>query len=399
MRAVPTPEFDLLLLCARMRIDDDHAQRISRLVRRSLDWNGLVLAARRHGLVPLLYRTLSGLDSNQVPSDILERLHSIFEAFRFQNLVFLRELLSAMQALEHAGVTAIPYKGPALADYLYQDFALRHFVDLDLLVRPCDAVKARGVLQAHGFTPKRDIAECATVAWVKFHCEYSFNSPENQITLELNWRLAPRYWRLPEIPDAAWERLGRLSLAGVEVPWFAPEDLLFVLCLHGCKHKWDTLKWLVDIAELLRAHPGLDWREITDLARRTGSERMLMIGLVLAHDLLNAPLPADVLEAARSKPLVSSLASEVCENLFATNIEPASTLTELAFLARAAERLDMKLCCQVLRPLYFLLHRVVRPGAGALQQVVRRPRAMVADRSKVAIENSPVPPPSSRRRI
>jgi hypothetical protein len=398
MRPVPTPELELLLRCARIHVDDDHAQRISGLLRRDLDWNGLVLMARRHGLIPLLYRTLSGLGSSKVPPEILERLRSLSEAFRFQSLLFVRELLNALRALETAGVTAMPYKGPALAAFLYQDLALRQFSDIDLLVRPHDAVKARHVLLKQGFVPKRRIYEPLEGAWVQFHCEFAFSALEGQVLVELNWRVAPRYWRLPEIPDLAWNRLGRLSLAGVSVPWFAPEDLLFVLCLHGCKHKWDTLKWLVDVAELLRGHPDLNWREMTDEARRTGSERMFAVGLFLANDLLDAPLPADVLEAVRCKPLVASLAAEVCENLLAAYTEPAGTLTELPFLARAAERLDMKLFCQVLRPLYFLLHRLVRPGIAALRQAAGVFRMTVTDHSKLTMRDSPLRPPSSSRR-
>ncbi len=367
MRPVPTPELELLLLCARMRVDEDQAQRISRLLGRRLDWDGLILTARRHGLVPLLYRTLSGLRSGNVPPDIFGRLRSLFEVFGLQNLLHVSVLLGALRALGEAGVTATPYKGPALAAFLFRDIALRQFSDIDLLVRPCDALRARRVLLDQGYIPSRRISDRAEAAYVRFHCGFSF-AVESQFIVDLNWRVAPWYWRLPEIPDSAWKGLGRLSLTGVSVPWFAPEDLLFVLCLHGCKHKWDSMKWVVDVAELVRIQTDLDWREVIENARRTGSERMVFLGLFLANELLDARLPADVLAAVRSKPLVAILAAEVCDNLFAVYAEPAGTLTELAFIARAAERFSTKLSCHILRPLYFLLHRVVRPGMAAVRR-------------------------------
>lgn len=278
-----------------------------------------------------------------------------------------RELLRALQALEAAGVTATPHKGPALAACLYGDFTLRQFSDLDLLVKSRDALRARRVLLEHGFISKRQIPDRALAAYVRFHCEFSFTSLEGQVLVELHWREVPWYWRLPEIPDIAWTKLDRLSVAGISVPWFAPEDLFFVLCLHGCKHKWGTLKWLVDVAELLRTYPDLNWREMMDNARRTGTERMLALGLFLANDLLDAPVPADLLEVVRSKPSVASLAAEVCDGLFAANPVPIDTFAELRFVARASERVDTKLFCRALIPAYFLLHRVVRPGVAALR--------------------------------
>ena len=351
-----------------MEVDEDHADRISRLFGRGLDWDRLVLLARRHGLVPLLHRTLSGLKSNGVPPDVRQRLRSLAEGVRFHGLVLLRELLNALRALESAGITAVPYKGPALAAFLYRDLALRQFSDIDLLVRPRDAVKARRVLLDLGYVPRRPMSERAAAAYARLHCDFTFTA-DGQLNVDLTWWIAPRYWRLPEIPRSSWDRLGRLSLGGVSVPWLAPRDLLFVLCIHGCKHKWDTLKWIVDIAEWLRNHPDFDWREAMHDARQAGYERMLALSVFLAHELLEAPLPAAVLEAVRSKPRVADLAAEVCENLFAAYSEPASTLVQLPFLARLAERFDTKLSCQLLRPLYFLLHRVARPGMAALRKV------------------------------
>jgi len=49
-----------------------------------------------------------------------------------------------------------------------------------------------------------------------------------------------------------WRRQGTLSVLGTNVRWPAAEDLLLILCLHASTHRWGELKWIVDIAELLR---------------------------------------------------------------------------------------------------------------------------------------------------
>ena len=54
--------------------------------------------------------------------------------------------------------------------------------------------------------------------------------------------------------ERLWERVGRVPLGGNSVPSFAPEDMLLILCVYGSKHTWGRLKWVCDIAELIRVH-------------------------------------------------------------------------------------------------------------------------------------------------
>ncbi len=370
MRPVSTLELELLLLCARVRLDAAQVRRIDELLGRTINWNGLILLARRHGIACLLHRTLAGLNARRMPVEVMGRLRSVADAFRFRNILYVRELHTAVQAIEAAGIPVAPYKGPALAASLYGDFALREMTDIDLLVKPRDAIKARRALSALGYTASRQVSRWLEPAWVFFHCEFAFAS-RSRLSVELNWRVATRYWCLPEVPERAWARMRPLNLGGVELKGFRPEDLLLILCLHGSKHKWDTLKWVVDIAELFRTHPDLDWREALYLARASKCERMLALGLFLAHELLDAPLPADLAETIRAMPSIARLAEDVCKNLHDARAKPADSLTELAFLGRLTDRSNAKLVYLLLRPLYFMLHRIVRPaisflrGAGA----------------------------------
>ena len=58
-----------------------------------------------------------------------------------------------LEDFENHGITAIPYKGPALALQVYGDLKLRSFVDLDVLVRRSDAARAGTLLAARGYRP------------------------------------------------------------------------------------------------------------------------------------------------------------------------------------------------------------------------------------------------------
>ncbi|HUP94268.1 MAG TPA: nucleotidyltransferase family protein [Burkholderiales bacterium] len=373
MRAVPSAEFELLLHCARVRLDEMHARAISDLLDRNLDWHSFVSIAQRHGVNPLVYRTLMRLNSAKVPSQTLERLRSLYETNRVRNLVLVSELLKAVRALASAGVTGVPHKGPALAAALYGDFALRLSVDVDIRVRPCDAVAAHRAIIDMGYSPDRAIPRSILKLYARYHYEFAFlNARERMLMIELHWRNAPTYYCLPEIPDRSWERLTQVSLAGASVPCYAPEDLLFDLCMHGCKHKWRSLKWIVDIAEFLRVHADLDWLAMLENAQAVSAERMLALGIFLAHDLLDAQVPPDLLAAVRSKRAIASLADEVCENLLCVDPERGDTLFVLPFVARVAENIDARLSCRALMLPYFVLDRMVRPGIAVLRRAANQ---------------------------
>ncbi len=354
---------EMLLLSARTAIDEKVIDRISSLLGRDFDWDLLMMVARRHGLIPLVYRTLSGAVSVNVPPEALGRLRSLAESVRFQNLVCISEVLKAMQAFAATGVVATPYKGPALALYLYGDVGLRQFNDIDFLVRPSDAIKARHALIDLGFTSHRQYSARAEQVRVLYHCYFTFTS-EKRTVVDLNWRQTPTYWRLPSIQSRAWDRMDRLSLGGFEVPWFVPEDLLFTLYLHGSKHQWASLKWLVDVAELLRLNPKLNWTEILDHASVSGSKRMLLVCLFLAHYLLDAPVPAEVLKRVHGDTAVTSLGEELSCSLVQIRTQAISSSDEvrlqLAFLCRAADRIDTKLACQIMRPFYYVFHHLAK---------------------------------------
>src|SRR5204862_2939692 len=99
------------------------------------------------------------------------------------------------------------------------------------------------------------------------------------LLLELQWRLAPKYFAVELDVAAMAARCDALSLGGQRLPVLAPEDNLLVLCIHGAKHHWQMLKWIVDVDLFIRRNPGLSWPTLTTRAKQTGTLRMLLTAL------------------------------------------------------------------------------------------------------------------------
>ena len=157
--------------------------------------------------------------------------------------------------------------------------------------------------------------------------------------VELHAQFAPRDFYFPLGLEHLWPRLRPLSLGGNPVRTLAGEDLLLVLCAHGAKHLWGCLGWVCDVAELLRVQQAMNWAAVVEEARSLRCERILLLGLVLAHDLLQAPVPEDVFRRARGVPAARALAARVAKQMFREPDGRAWGLENGLFQLRVRERL------------------------------------------------------------
>jgi len=204
------------------------------------------------------------------------------------------------------------------------------------LMRQRDIPRAKELLVARGYQPMIDLPAAQEAAYLRTIGQLPFMHPENGIMVELHAQLLPRDFSFAVDFDSLWQRRVPIALAGREVPGLSPEDLLLLLCAHGTKHLWIYLKWICDVAQLVRAYPALNWSRVMREARRLRSERMLFLGLQLAGDLLQAPLPEAIRERARADTVATTLAGQVRHYLFRGR--PPDGLESAVFQFRARER-------------------------------------------------------------
>src|SRR3989449_7056837 len=307
------PESELLLCCARTRPDDGTAQRIRALVFQPLDWDWLLRTPRPPGMLPLLHRHLSASPEN-IPAPVLAALSDGFQVGTRQSLRLVGEMLRLLGRFAERRVVAVPYKGPPLAARCYGALPLRPFRDLDFLVRPQNLAPARQVLAADGYAPSPPRTPRQEAAIHTTWREDAFWRDADVV--ELHWAFAPREFPLPLKVEDVWARLEPLPIGGTLVSTMSAEHLLLVLCAHGAKHCWERLGWICDVAELLRRTPALDLSGMLAQARSLGVERIVLLGLRLAAELLDVPLPGEGACPARGDPAVGALARQVRATLF-----------------------------------------------------------------------------------
>lgn len=339
---VPQPyarEQALLVACARTRMDARAVARATDLLGDEIDWDYLIDTAAVHGVIPLVQRNLLSLGSNRVPASVQKRLAKLIETRSFHHLVLTHELLAVLKLLEGAGITAIPIKGPVLALAAYGSLTLRDFSDLDLLMERRDARRALAVLQEAGYVPDASPAGWRGVTMFATEHHYGCTHRERGVRVELHWAISPLAFRYAVSWSQLQHGLTRLVCGGREVPQLRPEETLLLLCVHGSKHRWLSLKWICDLAELLGRNPLFDWGEALELARRRGVLRMLLLGLHTADRVLGVALPEEIRQAIEDDVVVSELTGEVLGLLFSVTVDEESELHRWRFHLRMRERL------------------------------------------------------------
>jgi hypothetical protein len=330
------PEAALLVDCARVQLDQRRADRIRKSIRAGLDWVHLLELAEAHGMRPLVYRHISAVCPDQVPAGVLETFRGLVSLNAARNLSLTRELLSLLSDFSSSGILAVPYKGPVLAEAIYGSLALREFADLDILVRPEDALQARALMLARTYRPQYELTSEHDRAFRRNYCEYTFTHPSSGTVVEIQWDITPRFFSLTLDREGLEKRLGTVTLLGRETVSLSPEDLLFILCVHGSKHAWSQLEWICGVAELTRIHRHLDWDLVLSLADGSSARRMLGLGLALARDLLDAELPTRISSIVDQDPAVARLARSITAGLFA--VTPHGALARALLHVRMRER-------------------------------------------------------------
>ena len=263
----------------------------------------------------MVYRQLNQHACDLVPQPDLTRLKQYFRENSARNVVLTAELCRLIRLFANEGIEAIPYKGPILSLFAYDDISLRRFVDLDVIVKKHDVVRARDLLLADNYELSKPLTVEQQELLLRTQHNLQFSKDNRRLIVELHWEVAPQLFASTVQTDTLWQDLVHLDLNGTTVNTLSADDLLFSLCVHGSRHLWERLGWICDVAELISRRE-MSWTALLDRAGRADNERMFLLGLYLAEALLDAPLPAEVKRRCEADRRLKVLAANIVEHLF-----------------------------------------------------------------------------------
>jgi hypothetical protein len=306
------------------------------------DWTALVQAALDHGVAALLCRRLLG-EPDLLPGEIHAAARAFLGGRRRDAAAAVKELFELLDALATAGVVAVPFKGPTLAQQAYDEPTLRGCRDLDLLIAESDIAPTIDALARLGFRSQVDgLRARHLAAYYRYNGQDILFAP-GRLPVEPHWAFAPRTLAAPIDVAGVLARAGTVTLEGRPVAALSAEDALLVTCFHGSKEEWSRLVWIADVAGLLHHHPTLDVSALLERADRAGIRRMVLLGVAVAVALLDAACPAPLADAVAADPQCRRLAEAVREKLFRPGLAETSVFALSAFRWSMRERLSDRL--------------------------------------------------------
>jgi hypothetical protein len=304
------PELRLLLACAHKTLRAADAERIAGLCREPLDWPLFLRLVARHRVAPVVWQSLKTVGNPSIPQQTQCDLRQWIEQNTLNALTQAAELVRLVRCFEGTGIRVLPLKGPVLALQAYGALELRHAGDLDLLVDPESVWDADRLLTDVGYVrtiPEYSLSPGQAAAFMIIRKDFSYIHPERAIRVELHWRLSPNAYLFPLSLDELWPRRECVKFGSKCVAAMPRQELVLYLCAHGAHTGWFRLKWLCDIPELTRDDNGIDMPQLIVRAHGLGIVRMLAQGLLLAHHMLDTPLPAALSAGMRQDRTVQSL--------------------------------------------------------------------------------------------
>ena len=328
-----SPERELVLLCARTKLDAAATGRIREILLGPLNWPGVVAVANDHHVETFLHENSKLAGGRLVPAEWLDTLSESAHKTAALSVLLSSELLRICGIFEKEGLPIIPYKGLVLSQLAYGNLTVRRFIDLDFFVPHKDMPCATALLKSGGFESKFEIHDPSTRRSENVPGQYAFFREATRTQVELHTERTLRYFPVPLNFEKMSQRLIVVELCGRQVKSFSIEDTLVMLCVHGSKHFWERLLWILDVAQLI-SFQNVDWTRLKEIAAKLESTRVLFLGLYLAHDLFDAPLPGQFLEEIGRDPAIPELAEKVGEQYAGISAPAAGALPRALFRIR-----------------------------------------------------------------
>lgn len=195
-----------------------------------------------------------------------------------QSLAVDRVTGEVVGALRATGIPTILLKGPTVASWLYDEGAVRYYMDSDLLVEPARHGEAEAVLRRLGFRP-------GTVTKAPPKGEIPHAHPWSRAADRAEVDLHRTLSGLGVSPEEAWNALSSLteqmSVGGTTVDVLRLPGRALLVALHAAQHGPDKAKPIDDLARALDRAPTSIWRDATTLAFRLDATPGFASGLRL----------------------------------------------------------------------------------------------------------------------
>jgi hypothetical protein len=215
----------------------------------------------------------------QTPTFFQAYLKEKYDKGLFQNLFIKNQTDLLLKKFEEQGINVIPLKGVYFADKYFGHIGARATSDIDLLVRFQDVNQAIESVIALGFLVEEEPIPG------HFHCSFSKRLPHSLIPLvvELHWGLVKEETSKFDINEMWYE--SKVIGEYLHVRELSDLHCFYMICLHGWRHNLDSLKYFIDIIQMIHQYKDeWDFEELFKMAESHQTFKRLTRTLSIVYE-------------------------------------------------------------------------------------------------------------------
>lgn len=291
--------YHLIIECCRHEPDPLKLESLAELI---TDWNGCLTSAYAHGVYPLVAKSLKSIST--VPESIKHTLKITNLDIARRNMMMTSELLRIMKLLEDSGINALAIKGPVLSQIIHGDVTSRQYADIDILLSEEDLEKAVLKLNESGYVSDQPIKFLKNKKLLAVLKDFVLYNKSGSITVEIHWKLFLEHQikHLVESGIVNVKNKINVEINNTKIDSLENNTNFLYLILHGSKHLWERIEWLVDIDRMVRKYD-FNLEAVVLLIDDIRTKKMILLGIIMCHELFNTPFTKTIINIARKENL------------------------------------------------------------------------------------------------
>ncbi len=225
----------------------------------------------------------------QAPTYFQQTLNEKYQMALYQNIFIKSQTEQLLELFEECKIDVIPLKGTMFAEKYFHHLGARPTSDIDLLVHPTDIEIAEQAVKKIGY-----IIEETRIPF-HFHSSFSKLIPGSHIplTVELHWNIVKENTANFQIEEM-WNDSS--TIEGFQhVRELSDLHTFYMICLHGWRHNLDSLKYFIDIIQLIITfNDKIDYDELIKITTRHQTKKRIFRTLSIVYEeypQLNQILP------------------------------------------------------------------------------------------------------------
>lgn len=265
-----------------------------------------------------------------VPLNVLNSLEINYMNIVKHNMLLTSELIKIMRLFEKNEIKAVSFKGPTLSQFAYGDVTLRQYVDLDILINEADLEKIQYILEKADYFSENILINKKLKIEVSKDMSY-FNSKKN-VSLEIHWRLFSFTNNYRSNYEYTFLDFNNIKLLNFDINFY-----IVYLSIHGSRHLWERLEWIVDINKIIHKYNReINFNKIYEIASLFDNIKSINLALFLCYKLFNNPFIKNTFEQD-----IIFLSDEILKRI--DTKERASNLQVFIFHCRLFSRIKFKI--------------------------------------------------------